>query len=205
MRNALLTMMALTVGLAVGCFMDHSPGGSTEEMLEIEVAITGVSLGEDCGTGLVEPGRCAPAPEPDEGDDGGADGADGAPSADCDGDCCGSYCQPSSVAFSIIAEGDRSAHFRVRSVTLLGNRGEELGELTADTPRRWTEEGYVAWDEVIPTPGDMQTLYELRGLDWSSVDSSYSRTYRLRVEIEVDGELRTLTSEETTREAPIVT
>lgn len=202
MRNALLTTTLLAALGAVGCFLDHGRdgSGSTESTLEVDVSIAGVSLGEDCGeTGGLAPGRCAPE------EDGGGAGA-GEPSADCDGPCCGSYCQPSSVTFSIIADGDRSADFRVVSVTLLdGTDRSELMELTADTPRRWTDEGYVAWDEVVPTPSDMQTLYDLHGIDWSGVEDSYSRTYRLRVEVEVDGEVRTLTSEETTREAPIVT
>ena len=204
MRNALLISTVLAVLGAVGCFLDHGPerGSTEEELFEADVSIAGVSLGEDCGTGLIDPGRCA------DGDSGGAgadEPSDGAP-ADCDGPCCGSYCQPSGVTFAITADGDRSGTFRVLSVTLLdGETRTELMELTADTPRRWTEEGYVAWDEVIPTPSDMQTHYELHGIDWSSVTDSYSRTYRLEVEVEVDGEVRTLTSEETTREAPIVT
>ncbi len=79
-------------------------------------------------------------------------------------------------------------------------------ELSADNARLYDEtDGYVAWDESIPTPSELSVLYDLHGIDWSGVEGSYDRTFQLRVVVDIEGETRTLTSEETSREYPIVT
>ena len=196
MRHSPFLSSVLLAALG-GCFLDHDverePSGFTAEL-----SIAGVSLGEDC-----------PASEPDArcDTDGDADSGAGLIGGDCDGPCCGSLCQQSSVTLAIAADGlEGPLAFRVRAVTLLDASGAPLLTLRADTPRRWDEtDGYVDWDEQVGVPSEQQVLYDLHDLDWSGITDSYSRTYRLRVELEIGGEVRTLTSEETTREAPIVT
>lgn len=193
MRHASILTVSVLVTLA-GCFLGHEPE-RVPPAFTADLSIAGVSLGEDCGAGLI-------APECDGADSGGA----GAPMGDCAGDCCGSLCQQSSVTLAIAADGlEGPLAFRVLSATLLDSSGAELLTLRADTPRIWGDDGYTAWDEQVGTPSEQQVLYDLHDVDWSSITDSYSRTYRVRLEVEIGGEVRTLTSEETTREAPIVT
>lgn len=195
MRNlSIASLLVALTGLA-GCFLEHDREPATSS-LDVSLSIAGVSLGEDCPA--VE-SRCA---EPDPEGEAGPGFA-----GDCAGDCCGSLCQQSSVTLAIAADGDEGPlAFRVRSVTLLDASGAALTTLRSDNPRIWSDgTGYVGWDESVATPSEQQVLYDLNGLDWSVITDSYSRTYRVRLEVEIAGEVRTLTSEETTREAPIVT
>ena len=194
MRHSTVVFTVLLAALG-GCFLDHGTERAASGFTA-DLSIAGVSLGEDC-----------PASEPDARCDPEADAGAGLIGGDCDGPCCGSLCQQSSVTLAIAADGlEGPLAFRVRSVTLLDASGAALSTLRADTPRRWDDaEGYVGWDEQVGVPSEQQVLYDLHDLDWSGITDSYSRTYRLRLEVEIGGEVRTLTSEETTREAPIVT
>jgi hypothetical protein len=197
MRRLLFSFSTLLLAGVAGCFLNHDGPTREPPRADIDVSIAGVSLGEECGESRLAPGACADEGPPAEEEPG---------LADCDGPCCGSFCQQSSVTLAIAADGvDGPLAFRVRSVTLLDSSGESLATLRADTPRIWAEDGYVAWDEQVGTPSEQQVLYDLHDLDWNLIPDSYSRTYRVRVVVEIAGEVRTLTSEETTREAPIVT
>jgi hypothetical protein len=187
-RTLGIALIASLVALG-GCFSTHPEPDPT---FDVDVAITATTLGEDCPSadadGRFAAGACAPA-EDGESDVG-----------------CGGWCQGSSLGFAITADADRTLSFSVRRVTLLAEDGSELMELTSDNPRLFDEtDGYVGWDETIPTPSELGTLYDLHGIDWSGMEDSYGRTFRVRAVIDVEGETRTLVSEETTREYPIVT
>jgi len=187
-----LFVFALLVAAFVGgCFFNHEP--EPLPGLDIDVAIAGLSLADDCPSG-----------EPGAGDPGLI--GDCAPSEDGRYDGCGGFCQQSSVALAITADGDRSASFRIVRATLLDTDGSELTDLPTSNAQIYAADGtYGAWDETIPTPSELQVLYDLDGVDWSIVPESYGRMFRLRLVVEVDGVERTLTSEETTREYPVVT
>ncbi|MEM9195040.1 MAG: hypothetical protein AAGF12_38055 [Myxococcota bacterium] len=201
---AALSMVAVGVG---GCFMNHGDREIVEPPTwTADISISAVSLGEDCGSHAGDApngappqdgdgrfGDCAlPPGEPDE-----APGLIGG---------CGFPCQESSMALAIDADGDIPLAFQVRRVTVIdSDTREALFNLTPTRPQVFQNDSYVEWDETIPTPSELRTLYRLDGIDWSSVERSYQRMYRLEVEVEIQGETRTLTSEETAREAPIVT
>ena len=188
-RLAAPTALALLVS---GCFLQHR--GPVDPPAQIQVAIASVNLGEDCPPVDL---RCA-APETPEADAAGA-------FAPCDGPCCGSLCQQSYVTLAIAADGDAPAEFRVLGATLLTAAGIEVMSLRTNNPRIWDGSEFSAWDETIATPSESQVLYDLNGVSWTDSIESFRTTYRLRLDVEVDGSARTIMSEETTREAPIVT
>ena len=188
-----ITLVCSFVLLVAGCFLGHRQSGDPPS--EIGVAIAAVSLADECAPLA---GRCAPEPEQPEADSAGA-------FAPCDGPCCPSFCQQSTVTLAIDADGDAPAEFRMLGASLLAADGDHVSNLSATNPRIWTGTEYTSWDEVIGTPSESRVLYDLRDLAWPDSFDSFRTTYRLRLEVEVDGEMRTLTSEETTREAPIVT
>jgi hypothetical protein len=185
MRHLLFAMLAV-VTLVGGCFIGHGHEPPPIPPLEIDAAISAVSLGDECA---------------DEDEPSGAPRVAG----DCAEDGCGSWCQQSTVSLAITADGDRAASFRVLRATLLASDGTVMMELSTSNARLYTGGEYAEWDETIPTPSDLAVLYDLDGVDWSGVADPYARTYRVRLLVEIDGEQRTLTSEETTREYPIVT
>ena len=199
MKYARPTLLSLAIAaLVTGCFLGHRNPGPPPS--DVAVTVAGVSLADECAPVAA---RCAPEPVPPESEAPAGDAAGAF--APCDGPCCGSLCQQSSVTLAIDADGDAPVSFRIQRATLLTADGSEVATLRTDTPRIWSDGGYVTWDEVIATPSRSQVLYDLRDLSWGDPADSYRTTYRLRLDIEVDGEERTITSEETTREAPIVT
>jgi len=193
-RSIFLTLVLSLVALG-GCFLNHP---EPEPTFDVDVAIAAVSLADDCGAAAASrfAGDCA-EPEPSDPSD---------PSGISSEDGCGGYCQGSSVSLAITADGDRALSFRIQRVILLDADDNELTDLSSDNARLYdATEGFVAWDETIPTPSELSVIYDLHGLDWSGIEDPYGRTFKLRVVVDIEGETRTLTSEETSREYPVVT
>jgi hypothetical protein len=190
MYKSLVILIAI-VGL-VGCTMRHSPDPDPVDF-EIDLAIAAATLADECGdlASRAEPGFAG----------------DCAPSEDGTGDC-GGWCDQSNVSVAITADADRALPFTVLRATLLSSDGAELMELSTANPRIYAESAYETWDETIPTPTTgMNVLYDLHGVDWSAVggDDPWSTTYKVRLVVDVEGTSYTLTSDELTRQAPLVT
>lgn len=183
-RLSSFLLVSVLVGLA-GCTMQHSePADFTAE-----VAVAGLTLAEECGSGrLSDPGFAA---------------GDCAPEATD----CSLPCTQSNITLLLTADADRPLSFEIVRATLINSEGLELMELSTHNPQSYDGvSSYAAWDETVPTPTEgMNLMYDLSGVDWSGVDEPWSATYKVRLTIEIDGETFTATSTETARQAPIVT
>lgn len=176
---------ALSTGcvlLATSCFMDHNmPPDPPITAVEVEAVISGATLADDC---------------PASGEDGDIDSG-----ACADGLPCPSICQQSNLQLAITTtEGGSVVTWQVMRVTLLDfATGAELQDLTPRDPRVWNDsDGYLEWDELLPSPSDLSTSYDMQAPDWNDLaarlDGFWSRSYQIRMLVEVDGVERTLTS-----------
>jgi hypothetical protein len=159
--------------------------------LSVEATIAAATLGDECG------------------------GASGAPSSDFAGKCasesgdCGSYCQQSNVQISFTSsDGSTPAKIQILAVTLNdAGDGSELDQLEASNPQKWnTTGGYAAWDETITPKTELKASYTLSSPAWSTMsDQSYSRKFRLRVTVKIDGAQVVLQSAILSREPAVAT
>jgi hypothetical protein len=160
--------------------------------LSVDATIAAATLGDECG------------------------GTAGAPSSDFAGKCdsesggsCGSYCQQSNVQIAFTSsDGASSAKIEIVAVTLHdAGDGTELDQLETSNPQKWsTSGGYSAWDETIAPKTDLKASYTLSSPAWSTMsDQSYSRKFRLRVTVKIDGTQVVLQSAILSREPAVAT
>lgn len=160
--------------------------------LSVGATIAAATLGEECG------------------------GSAGAPSSDFAGKCdsesggsCGSYCQQSNVQISFTSsDGSTNAKIEILSVTLHDAAdGTEVDQLESSNPQKWsTSGGYVAWDETIAPKTELKASYNLSAPAWSTMtDTSFSRKFRLRVTVKIDGTQVVLQSAVLSREPAVAT
>lgn len=164
--------------------------------LSVEATIAAVTLGDECGGGGGAPaqgdvsGRCA------------SDESGFAP-----GGCGG--CQPSNVQISFTSsEGSTPAKIEILAVTLHdAGDGSELDQLETSNPQKWsTSGGYSAWDQTIAPKTELKASYTLSSPAWSTMsDPSYSRKFRLRVTVKIDGTQVVLQSATLSREPAVAT
>lgn len=164
--------------------------------LSVDATIAAATLGDECGASTGAPaqgdvaGRCA------------ADESGFAPSG------CGG-CQASNVQISFKAgEGSAPAKIEIVSVTLNdAGDGAEVDQLEASSPQKWdTSGGYSAWDQTIAPKSELKASYTLSSPAWSTMsDTSYSRKFRLRVTVKVDGSTVVLQSTVLSREPAVAT
>jgi hypothetical protein len=158
--------------------------------LSVEATISAATLGEECG-------------------------GSGAPSSDFAGRCasesgdCGSYCQQSNVQLSFTSgDGSTPAKIEILGVTLHdAGDGSELDQLEVSNPQRWAASGgYSAWDQTIAPKTELKASYTLSSPAWSTMsDQSYSRKFRLRVVVKIDGTQVVLQSAILSREPAVAT
>jgi hypothetical protein len=152
---------------------------------DVIVELSGVTLGDDCGTGWTPPPP-APMPTPSKAP---AESrsqvapqrrAPGGPAAMAPADCaepgCGGghnrACQQTSIQLALRATGTTApTPIRIKKVELLDAKGASLGELTATSPTRWSTAGsYQAWDQSI-APGEQAAVsYVLSSPAWHSME-----------------------------------
>ncbi len=106
------------------------------------------------------------------------------------------------------ATDEAGAEVKIQAIRMRSSDGKEtLGTLEARAPTRWTGSAYEPWDERLPPDAETKASYKLGGPNWVEVQKklgtdSYVPTYVLEVDIEIDGQLRTLSSAATPRERP---
>lgn len=106
----------------------------------------------------------------------------------------GSYQANVQLAF-LATEATDSASVEVLSVALVdASDGAVVDTLTPSMPQVWNGSGYTPWDQRITPGGDLKASYELTTPKWSTVDpsgsrggSAYSKAYKLRVTLRIDG------------------
>jgi hypothetical protein len=85
--------------------------------------------------------------------------------------------------------------------------GTEVDQLETSNPQKWsTSGGYSAWGQSIAPKTELKASYTLSSPAWSTMsDTSYSRKFRLRVTVKVDGSTVVLQSAELSREPAVAT
>ena len=154
--------------------------------LDVKAAISSATLGENCDNGGGA-GDCEP-------------GANG----------CGFTCQESNVQLFFETGAGTSVAVEIVSVTLHDAKsGAKVDSLAASEPQTWSASGkYGPWDEQLHPHSELRASYTLSAPSWQAIGKSgntYSRTYRLRVVVKIDGVARTLESADLYREAAIPT
>lgn len=166
--------------------------------LSVEATIASVTLGDECGDGA----SGAPA-QGDVAERCASDESGFAPSR------CGGYCQQSNVQIAFTSsDGSAPAKIEILAVTLHdASDGAELDQLEASNPQKWSSSGgYTAWDQTIAPKTELKASYALSSPAWSTMsDPSYSRKFRLRVTVKVDGTQVVLESATLSREPAVAT
>lgn len=103
-----------------------------------------------------------------------------------------------------------SASVEVVSVTLVdATSGSVVDTLEASSPQVWNGSGYVPWNQQVTPGGDLRASYQLSAPAWSSIDpggrNAYSRTFKLRVTLRIDGVDVLMQSTDLNREAQFQT
>lgn len=207
MRSARILLVAAIAGLAIAC---SSEGGATapsetgtvvsQSGLNVTAKIASATLGDEgCGGQSAAPsadaagqGKCAPT-------------ASGFAPSESGG--CGS-CRATSLQLAIESDkGTGSAKVLVSQVKLLDEAGAEVAKLTPSNPQLWStgSNTYASWDQTVSAEAKLNVKYTLSAPPWSSVPSSYSKKYRLVIDLTVDGRAMSLQSELLSREAMVAT
>lgn len=173
-----------------------TPIDSPKELLEkaamAEVSIASVSILEDC------PDAEADSLTED-------DMADQDREADGDGYGGDMPCSQSSMQIAITGQGAASSKLAIKTIRLLGPKGQTLGTLAPRAPTIWKAAGYAAWDEMILPKTDVKASYKLSVPNWNEVQqklegSTYGPLYRLEADIMIGETTRTVRSAEVVRE-----
>jgi hypothetical protein len=115
------------------------------------------------------------------------------------------------VQLAFIAEAaSTAASVEVVSVVLVdATSGSVVDTLEASSPQVWNGGGYVAWNQRVTPGGDLRASYQLTAPAWSSIDpggrNAYSRTFKLRVTLRIDGVDVLMQSTDLNREAQFQT
>jgi hypothetical protein len=122
---------------------------------------------------------------------------------------CGGPCIFSNVQleFTATATG-QTAHVQIVSASLIdASTGAEVQKLSAYTPLDWNGTAYVAWDENVASGTAVKASYTLSPPAWSQIDParSYTRQYKYRIVVGLDGATTTVDSEAMTRDPPVAT
>lgn len=162
----------------------------------VDATIAAATLGDECGgsgapaQGDISEGKCAPSES-------------GFAPTGCGG------CQQSNVQISFTSsDGSAPAKIEILAVTLHdANDGAEVDQLEASNPQKWsTSGGYSAWDQTIAPKSELKASYTLSSPAWSTMsDTSFSRKFRLRVTVKVDGTQVVLQSAILSREPAVAT
>ena len=164
--------------------------------LSVEATISAATLGDECGgsTGAPAQGDVAERCASDE-------------SGFAPGGCGG--CQQSNVQIAFTSrDGSAPAKIEILGVTLNdATDGAEVDQLEASNPQKWsTNGGYSAWDQTIAPKTELKASYTLSSPAWSTMsDTSYSRKFRLRVTVRIDGTQVVLQSAVLSREPAVAT
>jgi hypothetical protein len=167
--------------------------------LDVKIAFSAASLGDEgcnSGAGLAPSGGACAAPS-----NGTSDRAPGS------GICGGCRATTMQIAFTTTASGS-AAKVQVVSVSLYdASTNLEVGSLSSTAATVWdaTTSTYKAWDGTLTPSEDVKASYTLTSPQWSKLDPSYTKKYKLEVTLLVDGTTFLLESEELNREPAVAT
>lgn len=180
--------VSLAALLSLSCGMDFEPlprcGAS-----HVTASLSSVTLASDCGGSAAKEsadfaaGACAPGYE------------------------CPSLCRQSSMQLAFASASSTPAKIAIKAVRLMDrNTRAVLQTLTSREPQQWSADQYRAWDESLPAGAVLKASYKLSAPTFyygGDARLSY-QPYLVEVDVEIEGELRTL-SVEATREPEVAT
>ncbi len=114
-------------------------------------------------------------------------------------------CRQSTIQFAVTGQGATPADLRIVALRLLGPNGATLDTLKTRSPSIWRENGYAAWDQVVPPKTDVKASYKLSLGNWSKVEkslggSSYGPVFVIEADIEIGSLRKTIRSSQVVRE-----
>jgi hypothetical protein len=184
-----MNRLGLVFLVAVACGPIAPPCGPGPQA-DVDVTVASVTLGDQCsktaaGASLWA-GDCAPAES---------------------GGTCG-LCRQSSVQLDIVSRDHSDATFKVLEVRLYdSSTGQLAATLSTSLPTSWNGSSYAQWDEVIPALTNLKTKYDLSTPDYASSSSrvGYTAPYKTQVDVEINGNRRTLDGPDAYREPEVAT
>ena len=197
----MLTTRRLAIFIAptilAACLSSHQT--PVDPTLDVRASIAAVTLGDDCVTS-------GEAPSGVPADDGGRFAGDCAEDAPC------GFCQQTGLNLSLEAgsEGD-AVPFEVLEIRLYDMATGALSDTLAPHAAQIFRDGvYQAWDETVE-PGDaLSVRYDTTAPDWTTIGggdawSTHGMSFRVEMDVLVDGVPQTLEFSPASREAEIVT
>lgn len=173
----------------------------TPSGLEVDVAIAAATLGDE---GCATADGTAPA--------GGSDKGSGDAAGACaEGAPCTPYCAPTSVqlAFASGSSGAKAKATITNVVLLDATSLAEVARLSpVGVPRAWNGSNYAPWDGMVSPNAALKTEHTLSSPPWSTISTSresYSKQYRVRVTVTIEGQNTTVTSEPVNRAPQVAT
>jgi hypothetical protein len=184
-------MMAASLAALAACAASEAAPGT-----DVSVSLASVTLADDC------PSRTPPAPAQPPA----AAPARRAPStpgvaapSDCGSPSCDvpRHCEQTSMQLSVRAPaGAKPTTIRIKKVELLDPKGKLLQVLAVREAARWTDRGYVAWDQTIRAAETVAASYALEAPSWDKLTNgrynAHSKTFQLRVTVTVGTANRTV-------------
>ncbi len=125
----------------------------------------------------------------------------------CLSDPCPSLCRQTSIQLAFVSHDSMAATIEILAVRLVDPAtGKVLDTLKSREPQRWSGEQYVAWDQQLAPGAALKATYKLSAPTYASDANSrlYEKTYRVEVDVSIDGGVRTLTVD-AQREPEVVT
>jgi hypothetical protein len=196
-----LGLSALTLLACSGTVINEGGTGPvvTPSGLTVDVAIASATLGDEgCGgtvasmgsppaSGDVAAGACAP-----------------------DVPCPPLQCRKSSVqlAFTSSSGGSKAKALITKVILLDATTDAQVAELSPlGNPQVWNGASYIDWDSFVAPSSNVKTQHSVTTPSFSSARAAdaYSKQYRFRITVTIDGKSTTVTSEPVNREAPVQT
>lgn len=163
---------------SVACWR-NTPSNEPPATNPVEVTISSVTLGDDCGGMVASIG------------DGEAEAESQKRSVDRDSS--GDHeCVQTSLQLKVKA-GAQASSLRVKRIELIAPDGKSM-DLTANVPLTWSSNGtYKRWDQTIAANESKAVSYTLASPDWNQLGGRWaaqSRQFQVRVTLTVDANER---------------
>ena len=123
------------------------------------------------------------------------------------GFACTELCTQTSMQLSFVSHELMAATVEIKAVRLIDPvNGKVLSNLAWRDPQSWSVEKYVAWDQQLAPSVELKATYKLSAPTYGDQSGArlYEKTYKVEVDLEIDGQLRTL-SVDAQREPEVVT
>ncbi len=158
----------------------------------VSVELAAVTLGDDCA-----PPPAPANPKVTRPSDSGVPSTPAAPMKTAPGAAYRGHCDQTTMQLVIKTPSSfKAGTVKIKKVELLDNEGQLLQTLAARNPRSWVTV-YQPWDEKLAAGSTVKSMYDLAAPDWNKLTNgrwnAHSKTFRVRVVVEVGGANKTVT------------